>query len=171
MIVTIRDKRIALAANVLDIFVGHIQDDQTKMEVGGILLGQVNSEYILVSRASLPSKHDKSSRCGFIRNKEVAQLIVDYEFYNSDGRTIYLGEWHTHPESDPTPSPQDQKMIRNQLTANTSELGFLLLVIVGVRSLFIGDYSVKRSIGRKLRNEATARVSIMKGGRQWQRLI
>ncbi|MFX0557174.1 Mov34/MPN/PAD-1 family protein [Maribacter sp. CXY002] len=106
-------------------------------EAGGILLGQVKENNIYITRVSFPSIHDKSSRYFFWRNKNNAQAIIDYEFYNSNKRTIYLGEWHTHPEELPTPSNTDRKMIKDQFSKNKLNEAFLLQYIQGTKGFYL----------------------------------
>lgn len=140
MMLMLSGKKIIFAQNVLDIFSTYRQYDEKRGEAGGILLGEMNDENILVTKVSFPNKYDQSSRYGFLRKKETAQLLVDYEFLNSHGKTVYLGEWHTHPENDPKPSLQDISMIENQYENNATGLDFLLLVIVGINNLYVGSY-------------------------------
>lgn len=136
-----RDKyTIHIAENVLSIFDKH---KQTKFqnESGGIVLGFVCGNYnIYISKVSLPNCFDKASRYNFERDRHVAQIIVNFEFHNSNGEIIYLGEWHTHPEQNPLPSPVDIKMIKNQYKENKINEDFLILLIQGTKSMYIGVY-------------------------------
>ena len=54
---------------------------------------------------------------------------------------IYLGEWHTHNELNPTPSPRDKNMIKNMLKDSKMEIDFLILIIVGEKNNYIGVQS------------------------------
>ncbi len=117
------------------------KQDKKPYESGGILLGSVSkNNYIKITKMSLPNSFDKASRFSFERNKQIAQIIVDFEFYNSNGKTIYLGEWHTHPEKNPIPSTIDRKMIKQQFKENTINESFLILIIQGLDSLYVGLY-------------------------------
>ena len=91
-----------------------------------------------------PNKFDKATRTGFIRDKDAAQVIVDFEFINSDNKSIYLGEWHTHPEDIPTPSEQDMKMIKEQFHKNSLNEPVIFLVIVGLKKNYINIYDGKK---------------------------
>lgn len=106
-------------------------------EAGGILLGQVKGNKVYITRVSFPSKHDKSSRYSFWRSKNNAQTIIDYEFHNSNKRTIYIGEWHTHPEEIPNPSNTDRKMIKDQFSKNKLNEPFLLQYIQGTKGFYL----------------------------------
>ncbi|TFZ62066.1 hypothetical protein E4631_25605 [Hymenobacter sp. UV11] len=50
---------------------------------------------------------------------------------------VYIGEWHTHPESHPTPSSTDIEMIRRQYQNKGRNTDFLLLVIQGTVSRYV----------------------------------
>lgn len=109
-------------------------------EKGGILLGKVKGETVIIQKASVPTLWDKSSRYQFIRHRNSAQLFTNYEFYNSNGTVIYLGEWHTHPEDYPSPSKVDTKMIHEQFHKNYINEPFLIMVIVGRKGNFYAVY-------------------------------
>ena len=53
-------------------------------------------------------------------------------FRESQGTQIYLGEWHTHREVEPSPSWKDRHEIRRAFRKSTLNLEFLILVIVGI---------------------------------------
>ena len=139
-----RDKyTIHISNEVLSILTRYKQD-KNQNESGGIILGSVHKEnHIYISKISEPNAFDKSSRYGFERDKKAAQLIVDAEFYESNGKVIYLGEWHTHPEKNPTPSPIDIKMIKQQYKSNKINENFLILLIQGTESLYVVVYNEK----------------------------
>lgn len=75
-------------------------------EAGGMLLGRLISdcEDIVVDEVTVPFPSDKRSRFTFFRGKGKAQKLIEERWNISKGTQIYLGEWHTHPEDDPTPS-------------------------------------------------------------------
>ena len=116
----------------------YTQYGKRQNESGGIILGKIVSDQINILRLSIPTSLDKSSRYNFERSKTGAQIIIDYEFKNSHGQTIYLGEWHTHPEEYPTPSKQDIRMIKEQYSQNKLNVPFVILMIKGTKGIFIG---------------------------------
>ena len=145
---TFSDGNIVVAVDdgVLNVF-RHFRQVGRKLEKGGILLGQCyDNDSIVIKKASTPTKFDKSHRFNFFRDKRSAQLFIDYEFLNSNGKTIYLGEWHTHPEDYPTPSGTDVKMIKNQFNKNSINEDFLIMVIVGRKSFYVCYFDGKRII-------------------------
>ncbi len=133
------NKRLVITDQALAVF-NQFKQTNKKNEQGGILLGEVRENEIRITKVSVPTIFDKSSRYRFNRNKKSAQIIVDYEFYNSQGKTIYLGEWHTHPENYPTPSNTDRKMIKAQFDKNFTNEEFLFMIIVGLKNLYVSIY-------------------------------
>lgn len=137
----IEGKELVFIERVKKIFNYFRQDSKDKKESGGILLGQINKDSILITRASIPNKKDKADRYNFVRDKTMSQLIIDYEYANSDGRTLYLGEWHTHPADIASPSGDDRLMIHEQFSKNKIHTDFLLLVIMGLKNDYISIYN------------------------------
>lgn len=142
--IIIINKSIHISDSVLNLFEKHKQRRRWSNESGGILLGQVTDKGVFILKASTPNKFDKASRYSFECNKDGAQIIMDYEFINSDKKTIYLGEWHTHPESIPTPSGTDINMIQTQFKKNKINEPFLLLIIQGTKELYVGLFDGKK---------------------------
>ena len=120
-----------------DILEKFTQYNRKDLEAGGILLGKIINDEINILKVSVPTSLDRASRTNFERNKVSAQIILDYEFYNSNGQLTYLGEWHTHPERYPTPSYTDLHMLKDQFKNNKLHTNFLLLVIKGTEGLYI----------------------------------
>ncbi len=146
------DFKIFFTEDVLSLLANYIQVEQGQHEAGGILLGQVKERDIYITRISFPSNRDRSSRYSFKRSKRNAQAIIDYEFYNSSKRTIYLGEWHTHPEELPTPSNVDRKMIKDQFSKNLLNEPFLLQYIQGTKGFYIGLIQTGEIIEKTLKD-------------------
>lgn len=101
-------------------------------EAGGILLGEVDERVLLITQASLPTALDRCSRCGFVRHRASAQDAITQAYEESDGRRVYLGEWHTHPATVARPSRQDLRMIRKQWRRNDIPASVLVLLILGL---------------------------------------
>lgn len=149
------EKEIRISDRVIEIFHTFRQFGQNSVESGGIILGQVNKEIILINRISIPNYKDKATKCSFLRDKDSAQIIVNHEFINSGGKTIYLGEWHTHPEKNAKPSPIDKKMIKEQFKCNKINIDFLILVIIGIENDYLGiqdEKSLKKMVCSNFKN-------------------
>lgn len=137
---------VVLSESVKSLFQKFIQDKVEKNEAGGILLGSIVGKKIYIIKASIPNKFDKATRTSFLRDKNIAQIIVDYEFENSNGTMFYLGEWHTHPEDYPTPSGQDRKMTIEQYNKSRLPQPFSLMVIQGIKDIYIALYDGKKIV-------------------------
>lgn len=137
MEIKIGDVTIVFADSVLNVMDKHAQIKPTAPEQGGILLGRFYEDKVVIEKISTPTDLDKCSRYNFERHKLSAQIVVNYEFFNNS-QIMYLGEWHTHPEDNPTPSAVDLKMIKEQFTKNKITVPFLLLVIKGRKKTFVG---------------------------------
>lgn len=141
MVIRIENYTINIIDEVTTILASQKQVGKFDNERGGILLGKVYGTDIHVLKISLPTELDKSGRFFFERHRLSAKLIVEYEFHNSNGQMLYLGEWHTHPEAHPTPSDQDRQMIKEQFKNNKIQTTFLLLFIQGTDRLYTAVYN------------------------------
>lgn len=129
--------QIVLHAQPIAIMEHFTQRNHKAPEAGGVILGKIIGDQIQVLKLSVPTSLDKASRTNFNRNKLSAQIILDYEFHNSNGQITYLGEWHTHPEEYPTPSSTDLNMLKDQFKNNKLTIDFILLLIKGSKGLYI----------------------------------
>ena len=129
---------LELSGDALKVFRAHVQPFG-RNEAGGILLGCVYpNTSILIEKVTTPRYPDKAGPCFFDRSRKRAQQIVECEWKESSGVRIYLGEWHTHSESYPSPSKRDRTMIRNMFRQTKMQIDFLFLIIVGTRSNWVG---------------------------------
>ena len=139
--------KVYIADSVLEIIGSFRQIRGNDNESGGILIGQVKDDCVYILKATTPNRFDKASKNNFVCNKDISQILIDHEFRNSERRSIYIGEWHTHPEDKPTPSSVDLQMITNQFARNVLNEPFLILLIQGLRHLYVGLFD-----GRKLKH-------------------
>lgn len=142
---TRKDIEVVLSPGVINLFESYKQTGNKK-EKGGVLLGYRNKKNIRIIRASIPTRYDKSNKFNFTRNKKSAQLFINYEFLNTNGQIIYLGEWHTHPEENPNPSQTDIDMIKIQFEKNEINEDFLIMLIVGIDSNYVSYFDGKKLI-------------------------
>lgn len=124
---------IKLSDVVLSIMNSYRQVNNMQLEAGGVLLGRliVSSKNIVVDSVTIPMKGDVRNRHSFIRS-EGHQITVAREWKESSQTTHYLGEWHTHPERYPSPSPKDIKSWKEKLRAGIFSSRYLYFVIVGI---------------------------------------
>lgn len=123
------------------------QNGDHKKECGGIILGSTTNDNRIIIR-SIPkaTKDSKSSKYSCIRDKNIAQEIMNKTFEESNGKIIYVGEWHTHPVNSPTFSSQDRKMIEEQFKSNKICTDSLLMLIIGKKELELSLYTNNKLI-------------------------
>ncbi|MEC1743308.1 ribosomal-processing cysteine protease Prp [Schinkia azotoformans] len=134
MIYKYGEKHIVFTDEVVNKLESYKQKRKEQHESGGILLGKVYKDLIVVDTISEPSIEDQSGRYFFKRDVQKAQKIIKVAWEKSRGERIYLGEWHTHPEDNPIPSSDDSKLINNMLKDSHMEIDFLVMVIIGIVS-------------------------------------
>lgn len=126
----------------------YIQTGESDPEAGGVLLGKQikNREEYILSDISEPTIKDKRKRFSFVRDKRSAQIIINQVWKETKGITNYLGEWHSHPECNPTPSNIDRNLIHQIINDRSNVFSKVFLIIVGLdQSLYIGMANSKIS--------------------------
>jgi integrative and conjugative element protein (TIGR02256 family) len=133
-----RERKVIIKPKVIKMIFSDI--NETGNEKGGILLGKVYPKHIFINNITIPGLWDKFGPFYFIRSKNKAQKEIDNAWKQSGGIEIYLGEWHSHPETNPIPSSQDTKMIKLSLRKTKMEIDFLFLLIGGLnKTLWFGE--------------------------------
>lgn len=109
------------------------QHDDAMPEAGGIMLGRVivHAPRVVVDAVTEPSLWDRWTRYSFFRSKAPAQRAVNRAWDTSDRTRNYLGEWHTHPEDDPSPSALDTTEWRRLARTATFEQDSVFFLIIG----------------------------------------
>lgn len=96
-------------------------------ETGGILLGHDLGEMLVVRVAGDPGPAAIREPQQFLRDLAHAQALSD-NAYDADG-SVWLGEWHTHPDGPAEPSPTDLttyiKLLGNEELAFTRILSLI----------------------------------------------
>lgn len=128
-------RQVRISPVVVKIFKRYEQKEG-KFESGGILLGYVYEDHDNIVKVTKPSQFDSKSLTFFNRSKIPAQLQINRSWKKSKGSLIYLGEWHTHSEIEPTPSKVDIEMIKKTFKETTMEIYFLYLIIVGMSNTY-----------------------------------
>ncbi|MYZ39050.1 hypothetical protein GT002_29095 [Streptomyces sp. SID4917] len=93
-------------------------------ETGGILLGHHTRDSVTVRHAGTPGPAAVRTPTYFLRDLAHAQTLADKAF--TTDRSVWVGEWHTHPTGRPAPSARDTATYRQLL--DDTELGFHSIV-------------------------------------------
>ena len=141
--------RIKRHAAKLGIVVGHLDDTHQMLrvlpqalqyvdrhrqltpwaaEAGGQLFGTINAEQICVTEVSGPYAGDERSRYSYRSNPVAAQHGIEERHRRG---LLYLGEWHTHAETNPNASSLDDDAMRHLIVSSQLNSNSLLLMIVG----------------------------------------
>jgi integrative and conjugative element protein (TIGR02256 family) len=117
-------------------------------EAGGLLIGCKRSEgsqesttHIELTDCSIPNWFDKRSRFSFVRRSKAHLNKVYLAWKKSNSQQTYIGEWHTHPESHPTPSWEDVCEWKVNLEGMQA-----ILIIVGQKSDWIAYWDGNKVI-------------------------
>src|SRR5215510_5960297 len=92
--------------------------------------------------SSMPAEQPRQAACywrartRFHRAQRRHQAAIDAAWATSEGTCTYLGEWHTHPEPIPTPSPVDWADWRRRLLHDhyTEPLFFIIVGTTATRA-------------------------------------
>jgi integrative and conjugative element protein (TIGR02256 family) len=106
----------------------HRQSKPWATEAGGQLFGTIGPTQVCVLDASGPYAGDERSRYRYRSNSTAAQRAI--EDRNSRG-LLYLGEWHTHAEDQPSASSLDDDAMRRLIASSQLNTSSLLMMIVG----------------------------------------
>lgn len=128
-----KDHLVVIMPYVAEKLLSYKQVKPENVEAGGVIIGERRGNHLVIQHISEPGQGDKRSRYAVDRCGPIHQLTVDQAFYQSRGTLQYLGEWHTHPEDYPTPSPRDLKSWRNYLIDPEP----MVLIIVGLRQIWV----------------------------------
>lgn len=125
-------RRFKLGADALATFDRFRQIDPKSFEASGLMIGRTFDDgNAVVDEITTPGPLDKRSRFACSLEDPSHQQRLDDAWEQSDGRSNYLGHWHTHPEPDPRPSDIDLADWRRRISVETYPSDILLFVIVG----------------------------------------
>lgn len=115
----------------------YVQDDHRKTEAGGVMLGRfiVGTADVIVDQVTEPMSSDKRSRRRFFRTVRDHQAVIDRRWCQSRHRCNYLGGWHTHAESSPSPSGIDTSDWKHALQMDKFDCETLYFIIVGTQKI------------------------------------
>jgi integrative and conjugative element protein (TIGR02256 family) len=129
------DTDIILSDEVLDVLHAHKQLNVKDCEIGGQLFGYYNKNEIIIEKCSITHDTENSSRFAFAPSLKEEQKDI-FKYYEQG--LHYLGDWHTHPETDPNPSTTDNKTMMSRFKKSKHNLNFFILIVVGTNEFPYG---------------------------------
>jgi len=130
----------------------HAQHRLRDLEAGGIIIGALRRKdsrpmsltlppHIEVIGITTPFADDDRTRNSFVRKSKSHIKAVKKAKLASNNNIDYLGEWHTHPEDNPSPSGVDQLHWEKNLFNRHA-----VLIIVGRKSIWLGYWDGKVAV-------------------------
>lgn len=124
----ISQQYLALENNVLNHFDKWRQLRPEMSEAGGQLFGAVEGQCIKIKLATGPRCSDRRGRFFFVADRLTERREIS-KLHKSG--LHYFGDWHTHPQTVPTPSGTDLASMADLFVRSKHELNAFLMVIVG----------------------------------------
>ncbi len=110
-----------------------LSEQTPNAETGGILIGYVDQDRTAnVLRATEPGPKATRSARIFVRDTEYTQARLDAAALQYGKKGAYLGEWHSHLEADPRPSPLDLESMVGIARAQNYLTRCPVMIIAGV---------------------------------------
>ena len=130
--------------NIISLWVSYQQTKIKDTEQFGVIIGfsSEDKKTYWIESATTPLPNDKSGRTYFEISDKGYEAAVKDAYINSCSTSIFLGTWHTHPESIPTPSTIDKKDWKKSSKQNLDRQ--LFFVIVGTRQTHV---FIRRKLG------------------------
>lgn len=99
-----------------------------RKETGGMLFSRdLESPTTVIDAISSAGDLDQRGRYFFKQNGKAAQRIVNDMF---EAGLHYVGDWHTHPDVDPSPSGKDLNTIRSIFKESEHNLRYMVHLIL-----------------------------------------
>lgn len=142
------DQPLTIRDEVLKKWSSHRQFAPVTTEACGVLIGgyDTESDSYLIEKVTTPLPMDVRRRSFFTMQDKGHQQAVDAEYKASGGKHIYLGTWHTHPESRPNPSSVDIKDWRACIKRNNGRKLFFVIVGTAEVRVFTQENNQFKSI-------------------------
>lgn len=96
---------VAIATTALGVILAECARCPIGIETGGLLLGRPLGSTLTITRAGEPGPRAEHGPGRFRRDLQHAQRLAEQAWEHD--RSQWVGEWHTHPHDDPTPSRID----------------------------------------------------------------
>lgn len=123
-------KDLQFSDSVLSRLRRHRQKRPWQCEAGGQLFGRVEGNIWRLEEATGPRRGDLRTLFGYEPDRVAEQREIDEHFARG---LHFLGDWHTHRERSPEPSPRDIRSMGDMIRESRTDLPCFLMVIVGVQ--------------------------------------
>jgi integrative and conjugative element protein (TIGR02256 family) len=126
---------LRISKSVQNVFDEYRQIKKDDLEGCGVLIGnhKIDGNTICINYATKPHNKDVRRRYSYKINAEIHQNILEKYFNSSDNEEVYLGTWHSHPESYPMPSRDDIIDWKKQYKFNENIFPRMIFAIIGIK--------------------------------------
>lgn len=107
---------------------------EADLEAGGILLGCYRGPHVEILECTTPMPLDARARYGFVRRDPGHQRTALAAWKTSERTVNFVGEWHTHPEENPTPSRVDRNTWADEMGRRKNDP--LIFMIAGSTAIY-----------------------------------
>lgn len=129
-----------ISYRVIQTWMRYKQLGNKDLEACGVLIGHQNiSDQYWIEDVTEPMPQDCRSTHKFTLKDPGHQKEVDLAFSKSNGTSIYLGTWHSHPQTIPIPSNIDYGDWKICISRNSDRQ--LFFIIVGTKATRIFFFS------------------------------
>lgn len=129
---------IVLTGGVVSHVLRHRQTGRWRREAGGQLFARIEGGRIEVVEATGPRRGDRRTRTSYVPDREAERAEIAERHA---GGLCFVGDWHTHPDAAPQPSPPDLASMAECVTRSAHHLNGFLLLIVGLADLPSGFHA------------------------------
>ena len=129
------DQQLSITPAVLNHIAEHQQTSSHAPEAGGQLFARITEPCITILRATGPRPTDRRTRYGYVPDRKKEQQEINDMF---QAGLLFIGDWHTHSETVPTPSRSDLHSITNIFKGSRHHLPAFLLLVAGTESFPLG---------------------------------
>jgi len=134
---------LIITDNVLDIL-DRFRQTGNKPEFGGLVFARLDElPNIILEKISTPHVKDRCERFFFCSYKKAQKKLIQKRFKQN---LHFIGEWHSHPQTCPTPSSLDLQTMKNSFLFSEHQLNYFLMLIIGTanNSLWISLHNNKQ---------------------------
>ena len=137
-------KVVDILTDVLDEISCWIQNESLQNESGGYIVGYQHKKTgnIVLESVSAPYSLDNRSRIHFDMKDPKHRLFL---LKAKKRKSYYMGVWHTHPQSIPTPSNIDWEDWRQTLVEDKTACEYIFYIIAGTNGMrvWVGNKTQK----------------------------
>ncbi len=124
-------QKLILTDQVIEFFGRFRQHSLNQTEAGGQLFARITEKSVIVEAVTGPHRKDHRRRFYFFPSQ--TRLRSEIKRFFKKG-LHYVGDWHTHPQKFPSPSPLDIDSMKRCFCKSKHELEHFVLIIVGQKS-------------------------------------